>query len=155
MALKSKSGQGLVETLLAVTVAVIIITALISLAVVALRNSRQATYTAQATRIAQSQIEYARAFRDISDWATFDQVLTGCPLSTPCHFLDVSGYTSGVKVVAPFSYKIYFICDPTMTCDATNVDSHIIRAKAEVTWSLGGRSQTIYTDTDFTNWRLK
>lgn len=150
----SEKGQGLVETLLAVSVAIIVVTSLISLGVFALRNSRQASYTAQATQIAQRQLEYARAYRDVSTttWATFDGLRTSC--ATACYFTGVIAPTAGSDStsVSPFTYSVKFYCAPSQTCSST---TGVIRADAVVTWTIGGKTQTIYNTTDFTNWRLK
>ncbi len=158
--LKSESGIGLVETLIAVSLAVIVVTSLVSLAVFALRNSRQSSYTAQATQLAQNQLELLRSYRDSSNvsWATFTNLAT-----SPCNYTFLSACqaptggcsypitnpvgsapTAGQKQSTPFTY----------TMNLTSV-SGVYRAGVVVHWSIGGKSQCVYNYTDFTNWRGK
>ncbi len=174
---KSKKGQGLVETLIAVAIAIIVVTSLISLAVFALRNSKQASYSSQATQIAETQLEFIRAYRDHPNitWTMFgnssnsSSLLATCLNSNAsptcanaskfCTFAksNFSGTTPTVPTTSvntstsPFSYFFNLYCT-TAPC---NVSSGTVRALVCVSWDVGGRVENIYNYTDFTNWRLK
>jgi len=168
MSIKAKStteqGQGLVETLIAVSVAIIVVTALISLAVFALRNSRQSSYVAQATQIAQNQLELIRTYRDTpaTTWANFADMSVGGSLISTCTFnttercnfsddldLDPQLNTS----TSPFTY--YFSLECVSGVNTCTSSGGTVRAHVFVTWDVGGRQENIYNNSDYTNWRLK
>ncbi len=155
--INNQKGIGLVETLIAISLAVVVVTSLISLAVYALRNSRQASYTAQATQIAQNQLELLRAYRDSHTWAQFTGLSCTATVSATCATAPTGGCsyplggtpdpssapTAGAKTdVSPFTYTSFI----------TNT-SGTYRAGVAVFWSVGGKNQCIYNYTDFTNWR--
>lgn len=154
-------GQGLVETILAVAVSVIVVTSLVSLAVFALRNSRQASYATSATQIAQTQIELIKAYRDNPNvtWADFTTIISTCGNPNgKCYFTQGAASTdfpinhSGEDASkSPFTYYYNLSCS-SGTCNAVG---GTVRAYVFVTWNVGGKSQSIYNVTDFTNWRLK
>lgn len=167
-------GQGLVETILAVAVSVIVVTSLVSLAVFALRNSRQASYATSATQIAQTQIELIRAYRDYNSptssitWADFTGLIATCdfsrinPNNTDGRCFVKQGDTSANFPIIltghdiskqPFTAYFGLACVSGLgTCNSTG---GTVRAYVFVTWNVGGKSQSIYNVTDFTNWRLK
>lgn len=154
-------GQGLVETILAVAVSVIIVTSLVSLAVFALRNSRQASYATSATQIAQTQIELIKAYRDNPNivWADFTAIISTCGNPNgKCYFtqgatsVDFPVNHSGQDTSkSPFTYYYNLAC-VSGTCDSVG---GTVRAYVFVTWSVGGKTQSVYNVTDFTNWRQK
>ena len=161
---KSEEGQGLVETLLAASVSIIVVTALVALWVFALRNSRQSTYIAQATQIAQAQLEYARSYRDSNTWSQFltafyNNNTSTCLTASHCYFdMLTSGlFTTGAAGtnVSPFTYYIISSCPSPSpaTCSDTSYNDDVIRITAIVSWSLGGKTERVYNTTDFTNWR--
>lgn len=160
-------GLGLVETLIAVSLAIIVVTALVSLAVFALRNSRQSSYTAQATQIAQNQLELLRAYRDNStvSWATFTNLTSGscttvlpttCGAPTGQCYYPITATTGNAPTTgavgssSPFTWSINI---SNVSNPATPIT--VVRAGVVVHWSVGGKSQCVYNYTDFTNWRGK
>ena len=166
--MKSQKGQGLVETLMAVAVAVIVVTSLVSLAIFALRNSKQSSYASQATQIAETQLQYLRSYRDnsLTPWADFISPATGgtpnctgtlpacgsAPASTFCHSSDVGAPIANVATSTPFTFYYSLNCIPSGSCTSTG---GLVRASVLVTWSVGGRTECVYNNTDFTNWRSK
>lgn len=158
--LKQSKGQGLVETLLAVAVVVIIVTALISLAVYSVRSSKEANNLAQASQLAAGQLEYARVLRDnpTITWAGFTSSMLTCAAAEGCHLIsDVDPAKpprliySRDSSIPPFIYYFTVSCPIERCSDSPSV----IRVHVTVTWSVGGKSQQIFNDTDFTNWRKK
>ncbi len=166
----SQRGQGLVETLIAVAVAIIVVTALISLAVFALRNSRQSSYTSQATQISSNQLELLRSYRDLpaTTWSIFTGLIASCdgtlpascsatiPIGDKCFFPSGSTTPTTASSTAniatlPFSY--YFVLSCTSApCNSTG---GTVRASVYVTWTVGGKTECIYNNTEYTNWRQK
>ncbi|MEK7595831.1 MAG: hypothetical protein AAB443_04575 [Patescibacteria group bacterium] len=167
----TEDGQALVEALIAISVAIVVVSALISLSIFSLRNSKESSYTAQATSIAQTQLEYARAYRDHSSVAWSGFVALGQD-STACLFAPtISSVASGNRCYfglpltsvgppqlnrpagssAPFQYIIGFSC-VAGTCNQTG---GTVRASVVVEWTVSGKSYSVYNFTDFTNWRGK
>lgn len=117
-----KIGQSIVETLLAVSVAVIIIGALVNLAVIAVKESRSARDRIKAEKMAVEGIEAVRSIRDASystigattsghyalswdgsSWSVFANA--NCELSgifKRC--VDFETYGSGKKVTVSVSF---------------------------------------------------
>ncbi|MBI2590673.1 MAG: hypothetical protein HYW33_02205 [Candidatus Blackburnbacteria bacterium] len=83
-----KSGQTLFELVIAVGVAVLVVTGIVALVTLSLRNSGFARDQALATRYAQDALEWLRSERD-NGWNTFYSRTT---ISTWC--LNSLGWTS-------------------------------------------------------------
>lgn len=158
----NSSGVGLVETLISVTVGVIVVVAMISLIQFSFRNSRQASYASYATQLAQTQLELVRAYRDngVTSWASFTSLTSASSnpnCTSSCYFAPGSSGSSapsqGSYTSSPYTYFFTLTCTSGAgTCDSS---SGTVRAHVQVTWNVGGKTQTIYNDTDFTNWRAK
>lgn len=67
----SSKGQSLFELIFAIAIATIILTGIVSLASVSVRNSTSSRDNALANRYAQEAIEWLRLQRDAVDWTTF------------------------------------------------------------------------------------
>ncbi len=155
----SQSGAALVEALIAVSVAIIVVSALVSLSVFSLRNSKESSYTAYATNLAEAQLEYARAYRDNATvtWNAFvTAALTtggGCAAPTSplvaagkCYFSAPSTQTNPPTITRGslgtdgiFRYATGFTC-ASAPCNAT---SGIVRASVTVEWSVSGKTYTV------------
>ncbi len=72
------SGQSLVEVLVAITVGVFVVVALINAAVAAMRNAQYAKNQNIATKLAQEGMEQVRGVRDRIDWNTFVSYSLSC-----------------------------------------------------------------------------
>lgn len=110
----SESGQSLVEVLIGLSMAIIIVGALINMVVSSLRNSQFAKTSAQATKYAQEGIEILRTDRDrSSDWGTFvsartvslwcipsanNWILGQCSSSNPSHKISGTSFIRDVLV---------------------------------------------------------
>lgn len=73
--MKKKSGQSLLEVVMAMAIAVVVISGLVSAVTLAVRNSTFAKNQTLATKYAQEGLEKVRAYRDQNDWMTFT---SGC-----------------------------------------------------------------------------
>ncbi len=85
----NNSGQTLIETLIALTMTVFLLTALVVATTQSIRSSRFAKSQAQATHLAQQQIEELRNIRDRDGWRAFKTLLfvsIGCPVGVPTEF---------------------------------------------------------------------
>jgi len=95
MKLNSK-GQSLIEVLAGLTMAVLIVAALVNMVTASLRSSQYAKTSAQATKYAQEAIEWLRSERDLSpSWSEFKtkvmggddvEMATWCLTNVTCEF---------------------------------------------------------------------
>lgn len=121
----NQKGQSLIEVVVALSVAAVIITALLIVVITSLRNAQLSQTQSRATKYAQEGLERVRAIRDrdgaVSSFTLGTQAnsLSGCASGTPSKFSDLfcnnlsnicptapsgSGYTGNV---------CYFKVDPS------------------------------------------
>lgn len=115
----SPRGQTLVEAILAIAIAVVIVTALVTLALgtqKAANNSRNQT---QNTKYGEQTIEIIRNIRDTNKDGAIKGMFTvyGCPVAT-CKFSDLFGYNFG-GITSGTGEKFtlaQLTCNDTTTC---------------------------------------
>ena len=79
-------GQSLLEVVVALSVALLVILALVRVTIIAMRNAQFAKNQAMATQSAQEVMETVRAYRDQNSWETFVndcESITGAGLPFP------------------------------------------------------------------------
>jgi|GEM_PF-6369072 len=103
--MKKIKGQSLIEVLLAVAVSIIVIPALISLAVLAMRISQSALIRSQAQKLAQGGIESVRIQRDS------DPSFYGVSVSADRYLMISNGVLSSCEVPTCNSASAY--CSPS------------------------------------------
>lgn len=110
----SNKGFTLIELLIAVSAVSIILVSLAAAATRAVGVQTQARQQAQATKLAEEQIERVRAFRDRQGFTAINNCVT-CYLNSPADTTITSGtLTNGI-------YSIWLaISDPSGTCPAGN-----------------------------------
>lgn len=128
-------GQTLVETIIALAVATLIVSALVVGATVSIKNARLAKDQSLATKYAQEAIERARSYRDQNGWTEFwdDKIASPTPET------DYPGSIFTRTVTYGNSETIPGAAD---------------RAKVTVTvqWTEGSREHQSKLDTYLTKW---
>lgn len=160
---KIRKAMGLIEVLIAVTVSVIALTAMVSMVVTALRSSLQSRMYLEATKLASQQLERVRAYRDSKSWAEFTSELSGCyaPSSTDigntCHLLANLGRNNGIfdgTAVGGTGISYYFyITDLNGDQISSSSPPSNVRVTAIAFWDGGAKQTTMITD--LSNWQGK
>lgn len=151
--IRNEKGIGLIETLLALGVGIIVITSMVSLAVYTVRASLQSQLRLEGAQKASQEIELVRAFRDSTDWDTFiarmdsENCFTGsCYMdSTPISLSGEQTIGSGAKAITK-----YFTLQ-----DLSGGDRTLIRVSVTVTWQIGSETKYAHNYTELSNWRDK
>jgi hypothetical protein len=160
--MKYQKGIALVEVIAALGIAVVAITALVSLSIATLRTSLDSKLLLEGTKIANREIELVRAYRDGNSWEDFiigigdcDNEDVGChvdyssPLLTITSGSDVLG--SGVEAVTRKFVATDSnggMIDPTVT-----PLPDVVRISVSVNWFIGDQQKGSYIYTDLSNWR--
>jgi Tfp pilus assembly protein PilV len=148
----NEKGIGLVETIVALGVSIVVLTSLVSLSLYTLRSSQQSRYMLEASKLATEELERVRAVRDSSAvWSTFRTSMLSCTTSLPCRVSTslavVSAGSSPYTDPENSNYGRYF------TVSETPSGSNILRIAVTVTYTIGGQTKYIRNYTDLTNWR--
>jgi len=160
--MKSEKGIGLVETLLALALSVIVITSMVSLSVYTLRTSTNSKLLLQSSKLANEEIELVRAYRDLNTWSDFIAGMRACQDPGPC-FVSTSGGistasgTETVNVGSSGSVDRYFYATDAGQAgsDSSNIDSEddLIGISVVVSWTVGGDTKYAHNYTELSNWR--
>ncbi len=152
---KNERGIGLVEMILALGVAIIVITAMVSLSVYTLRSSTQGEILFEASKYANEYLERVRLRRDQSaSWAAFRTAVSSC--GTSCTIQDTGAITPGTDPITGTTPPVTRYFRATKV-DGTAIDATttVVRISVDVSWSLGGVAKHTYVYTDLSNWRKK
>ena len=153
----NQKGLGLIETLIALGVSIIIVTSMVSLAIFTLRASLQNKLLLTGTQQANQEIELVRAFRDGNTWQDFIDEIDGS-VSANCFsgdcYMDSSGapltIRSGEKVLDAGTTEE--IRKSFRTVDV-NGDQTLIRVAVTVGWTIGQDAKYAHNYTELSNWR--
>jgi len=148
----TNKGMGLIEVLIAVTVSVIALTAMVSMVVTALRSSLQSRMYLEATKLANQQIERVRALRDSTTWSDTLTLLDGCTGSTKCSLASNLAKTTSPGTFEGLSYSFQAIDAITGSAIAAGTTTSV-RITAEASWDNGAKKTTMITD--LSNWQGK
>lgn len=143
----NNKGIGLVETILALGIAVVVITALVSLAVYTLRSSQQSKYLLEGSKLATEHVELLRLYKDNAGWSTFTGAVGACTGATHCSTdgIDVVNTPATIQLSNNTSVQRYFTVDLSVT--------NVVRVTSIVEWQVGPDTKTTTIITDITNWR--
>ena len=158
---KSEKGIGLVETILALGIAIIVITALVSLALFTLRSSQQSKYLLEGSKLANQELEVVRAYRESVPWGTFYASMRSCDTSDcyinvtygpPTTYSVATGTEDlGVSAVNLNRYIRVTKPDGSALEDAT-VES-VVKVSVTVQWTIGAQQRYAHTYTHISNWQ--
>lgn len=157
--IKYQKGIALVEVIAALGVAIISITALVSLSISTLRTSLDSKLLLEGSKVANREIELVRAYRDqpTITWEDFIIDVRDC---APCS-MNVSGDLTVIEGVSKENEGQ--VEEIVRQFTATNVDGtsigtdtpDIVRISVSATWEIGGKTKGAYIYTDLSNWRAK
>ncbi len=145
--IQNSSGQSLFETVLAIAIVVMILTALAALATTAVRNAAFSKNKTLSTRLAQEATEWLRGERD-KDWDFFTtkaMVPKWCLASLSWTEAKIGSCGEG-DIVGNTVFKREVIFVPDI------LDPDTIEARVEVSWSDSQGSHQTRASTYFTNW---
>ena len=146
----SEQGIGLVETIVALGVSLIVITSLVSLSVYVLRASQENRMMLTATDKANEQLELLRAKRDTTTWDAFTLAMASCSSPTSvCVLTSLSGAPQAVTnttQINPNEVLVYFWAEGT---------GDLRRIHVEGAWMSGSTIRKVYNSTDLSNWRVQ
>jgi Tfp pilus assembly protein PilV len=151
---KIQAGIGLIEVIVALGIAVVVITALVSLSVFTLRSSLQSKLLLEGTKIANREIELVRAYRDQSlSWAAFINGMDNC--FTSCYMsLDGLVVNSGVGVENSGLEQVeHFFRAESLSGTIVTASDQEVRIEVTARWNIGGELKQTQIFTDLTNWR--
>ena len=158
-------GIGLIETITALGIAVVVITALVSLAVFTLRSSQTSKYLLEGSKLANEELELVRVAKETSpSWVSFLTALQACDDSaTDTCYIDFAandaGIMSGIDTIDPNpavglrrSFRAY---DPTAADPVNSIATtdQVVRIEVRVMWNVGNDTKGAYSYTDISNWR--
>jgi len=164
-----QAGLGLIETVVAMGMSVLVITTLVSLSVFTLRSSVRSNMFLRASKLANKQMELVRAYRDQSalSWEQFLVTLDDCDGAGQFCFMDDNVVVQGDKYrdgTALNLVTVYFnIIDPANdhpNDSPPDVDPEdpVIRVSVIASWSDiagGSADKSVYVYTDLSNWQNK
>ena len=139
----NKSGQSLLEIIVATGVAVLLIGGLVVGTTVSLRTSQYGERRSRAIKYAQEGIELTRNLRDEFPWDAFIAYDTG---TVTCLGSD------GSYVAGPCIVNIGTLYTRSVSFNWNSVDNRM-EVTVAVSWNEAGRAQDVTLDTYFTQWR--
>lgn len=152
---KNNQGMGLVEVIAALGIAVVVITALVSLTIYTLRASLESTLLLEGTKYANREAELLRAYKSSStvSWSTFVSRVASCTANTSCHMRpDASGIDNGPAYENQGSNnqvsREFYTVD---TSSSSNISHFVIVSK----WRIAGMSKETYLYIDLSNWQAR
>jgi len=153
---KKQSGIGLIETLLALGVGIIVITSMVSLAVFTLRASVQNKLSLASTQLANQEIELVRANRDAQSWEDFVDGIDGTSgpdcFNGTCYMVGTSIFSG--QLVTDAGKPTELIKSFTVT-DESGGSQELIRVAVTITWKIGGDTKSTNNYTELSNWRQR
>mgnify|MGYP001097427579 CR=1 FL=1 len=153
----NEKGLGLVEVIVAMGVAMIIITAMISLAIFTLKATTQSKGLLEATRQANKQMEKLRAYRDnyvaTSSWEDFYNYLivggagycsTNCSSGHVCYIDDNFAFHDAPNPNPAPTACFYAI--------PVSGNSNVLNIVTIAPWQIGGETKSAYSYSRLSNW---
>jgi Tfp pilus assembly protein PilV len=156
----NKKGLGLVETILALGIAIIVITALVSLSLFTLRSSQQSKYLLEGSKYANEGLEIVRAFRESTTWSDFHNKLLACDeAAAQCHIAISGGnfsvVTNAEDLGEPAVSLVRFIRVTNLSNGVlTNpTTDNVVKVSVTVRWQIGTQLRYAHTYTHISNWQ--
>lgn len=147
----SQKGQSLLEAIVAVSVIVMVLVALVSAITFALSNAQFARNKTQATKYAQEAIEWLRNQRD-SNWALFYSQARSSPGAIYClNTLDSWPSMGNCTGVIDDQFDL-FSREATLTY-TPSAPSDSITIHIRVFWREGSGQKEVVMDTFLTQWK--
>lgn len=152
---KEQSGIGLVETIVALGVAIVVITSLVSLSVFTLRTSTESKRLIAGSKMANNELELVRAVRDSqTTWDDFINEVSNCTQGSPC-YINSSTFSvqSGTKTAD--DVVVSFYTNDPINLDTVEITDTVVRINVIATWSIGTNTKNANIYTDLSRWRFQ
>ena len=151
----NKKGIGLVETILALGISIVVITSLVSLSLYSLRISQASKFQLQGTKLASEELERLRAARDSMSWLEFITALSPCINGNLCNIgsgLSIAQGAESIPISGTSSVvtRSFTVTDPINGSFEGN--EQVLRFSVVVTWTLGTAQKYARIYTDLSNW---
>ncbi len=155
---KDEGGLGLVEVIVAMGVAMIVITAMVSLAIFTLKTTTQSKGLLESTRQANKQMEKLRVYRDTyvisQSWEDFYNSLIDGLGNSYCSTNCSSGYVCYIDD----NFVFHGVNDPPIplpSCFYATVVSgngNVLNIVTVAPWQIGGVTKAAYNYSRLANW---
>ncbi|MCA9307982.1 hypothetical protein KC980_00555 [candidate division WWE3 bacterium] len=168
---KKQHGVGLVETIFAIGIAVVVMTSLVSLALVSLRTSQKNTSLLRQSKLASEELERIRTYKLTRDWKDFVDDMRNCTGTSYCYIAP--DLVLHIDLVPPYGesleafgdaniYRYFKAYDPAAVSYPVTSDSALIidpgttpdllRVSVTVETHVGDDVVSAHTHTDISNW---
>jgi hypothetical protein len=158
----NEKGIGLIETIAAMGVAMIIVTSIVSLSVYTLRASTTSKLMIMGSKYATEELERLRAKRDTTNtWLSFyNSVVPACDtVGEYCYINSSLGIAQAVSTTGEVintgggenMRRYFWVTNPNG--GGLSPTQNILRFNVRVTWVVGGQTKNTYIYTDLSNWR--
>ena len=156
----NQKGIGLVETVAALGVAVVVITSLVSLALFTLRSSINSKLFLEGTKMANEEIELVRAYRDSSGMTWSGNpgfivnmgpcfgALAKCFVNTSGNPLTISASEETFNSGQPTELKRFFRLSYPVSGN-----TNLVRVEVEASWKVGSITKYAHNYTELANWK--
>ena len=148
------------ETIVALGIAVVVITSLVSLSIYSLRSSLQSKLLLQGTKLANEELERLRAKRDGVSWTDFVNELTGAGgvgcVASDCNINSGLIVQSGQETLGSGAEAItrYFrVSNPDPNSNDVDPTVGVLRFSVSVNWRVGSEDRATFIYSDLSNWR--
>lgn len=151
-------GQTLVETVAALAVTVIIITALVGMAVASMRSSNLSRSKAIAVQLLTEETERLRVYRDLNSFSVLKSDLENlgsiqaCPMVTPQLYIN-SDQVIVLGTENKDSNNLRFQRSFTACLTAASPNDKVIEINAVVSWTDSSGTHPLKSTTYFSDWR--
>jgi hypothetical protein len=156
---KKSKGIALVEVIAALGIAVVVLTAMVSLTLFTVRASLNSKLLLEGSKAVTEESELLRVYRDTnaSSWSTFIATMQSCDEGVNCCM-----GSSGTSVLTnQICYRnqgtieeirMYFTVTNQSGGALTSSDTSV-KVSVTASWVVGGATKNTHLYTDLTNWR--
>lgn len=152
----NEKGIGLIETILAMGIAVIILTSMVSLSVFTLHSSLQNKLLLSGTQLADQEIELVRAYRDTNAWETFVADVDGTNgvncFTADC-YMDNAGSLNIRNGINTINSGTPEQIQKSFRLTDVDGDKSVIKVAVNVSWKVGSDTKYAHNYTELSDWR--
>jgi len=147
---KKECGQSLVEIIVAVGLIFTAVVALLGLATLSMKGSGFGLRKAQATKLANEEMEFLRAYRDDHGWGTLCSTVEGDCEGSNCY--ATPGNITVGDVDDSNSPFIRYFRARNVNCSGDPNQPDVLRLDVYVEWSAHGEDKTVKISSELSNW---
>lgn len=154
----NQKGIGLIETILAIGISIIIVTSMVSLSLFTLRSSLQNKLLLSGTQLANQEIELVRAYRDSYTWDLFIDAVgptgSNCFVSN-CYMSSGSGTISVSSGQQTIGSGTETLTKSFRLTDMSGGSYSLVRVTVTVSWTIGTDVKYAHNYTELSDWRAQ